>query len=395
VTRPFSTRMDYGTAVGDFQGSSDTAARGHVRPNRHHQWSVFLILLLVVGLGGLLLPDQAGASSRSTRPTCSHLALGVHVDLAYEPNFAQQAAVVRAARTVLHAQVVRTTLPWDRIEPTAGRFQWAVMDHAIARVVAAGMQPLLVLKGSPPWANRVPTTINGHALYVPSRAQTYRSWLSSLIAFIHVAAVRYRGEVSKWEIWNEPNLIAFWRPAPSVERYAQLFTAAAKAINAVDATADVATGGVANLTRAWGSGNITGITFLQELVSRGVRPAVVAVHAYTTPPHDPTKNISNENNFSDIARVHSMLVRYGIHARLWVTEWGWSSQTVGVSAQAKYVNRSLLILLHEPYVTVATYFIDHDRPPRFYQGLLDSSLSPKPAARRFAAIAQRLQPCNS
>jgi len=37
-----------------------------------------------------------------------------------------------------------------------------------------------------------------------------------------------------------------------------------------------------------------------------------------------------------------------------------------------------------PYVTLATVFLDHDRPPQYLSGLLRGDLSPKPAGEDFA-----------
>jgi hypothetical protein len=117
----------------------------------------------------------------------------------------------------------------------------------------------------------------------------------------------------------------------------------------------------------------------------------VAIHPYSTNDHPPNVVIPGENNFEDIGRVHDQLAAAREPASLWVTEWGWSSATVGVARQAEYVDRALAMLQRRyPYVVVATYFADRDSPPASFQGLLDQDLNPKPAAAAFSAHAESL-----
>ncbi len=70
-----------------------------------------------------------------------------------------------------------------------------------------------------------------------------------------------------------------------------------------------------------------------------------------------------------------------------MTEWGWSSSAVGLETQAAYVRRSLEMLRDQfPYVTVATMFLDADRPGEYDDGLLTADFTPKPAGTAFAAF---------
>jgi hypothetical protein len=50
--------------------------------------------------------------------------------------------------------------------------------------------------------------------------------------------------VTRYEIWNEPNLAHFWRPRPDAAEYARLFVAAATSIREVDPQAEVIVGGL-------------------------------------------------------------------------------------------------------------------------------------------------------
>jgi hypothetical protein len=158
----------------------------------------------------------------------------------------------------------------------------------------------------------------------------------------------------------------------------------------VDPTAEVAVGGLGGLS-ATSTPSITGLKFLHRLTR--TRPAIdaVAIHpyaGYADRAHPPWVHVPNGNNFDNIQRVHDQLLADGERAPIWVTEWGWSSATVGDGRQALYVKRSLQMLEHRyRFVRVATYFLDHDLPPTLFQGLLDEHLDAKPAARVFRSQA--------
>jgi polysaccharide biosynthesis protein PslG len=347
---------------------------------------VFPLCLCGSGARPLGFTHFNGNAAASCAPK---LALGVHTTLAYVNAQTRNHEIVAARR--LHARIVRTDLAWDRLEPSVGAIDWSVPDSFIDRLRRSGIEPMLVVLGSPPWANGVSMSVPKHALYVPTRPEAFDRWLARYARFIQQAAERYRGRVTRWEIWNEPNLTAFWKPAPNVRQYARVYRVLASAIARVNPGAKVAVGGLTTLSRTWGARDISGLAFLRRLLSRGMRPKFIALHSYTTPPHSPDLDLPGQNNFEDIARVHQLLIQTHALSTLWITEWGWSSKAVGVSEQARYVKRALIILKTQfPYITVAVYFLERDDPPRYYEGLLNSHFKRKPAASVFAAAAAEL-----
>ena len=65
--------------------------------------------------------------------------------------------------------------------------------------------------------------------------------------------------MTRYEIWNEPNLKSGWCPKPQPEVHAKMFVGAAAAIRSVDPNAQIVTGGVA-ATNTSGSGDSLGIS---------------------------------------------------------------------------------------------------------------------------------------
>jgi polysaccharide biosynthesis protein PslG len=321
------------------------------------------------------------------RTVCPGPEIGVYATLAFDGDPAQRSQTVEAIQRFLHPQVVRDGLPWNQIERIQGRRDWRHTDSVVQELRDAGMEPLLVVAGSPSWANGVSESTPGHFLHVPSPGAALDAWLREYTDFLAAAVRRYHDYVRRWEIWNEPNLVQFWRPRPDPIAYRQVYETLRATILRVDPSAEVAVGGLGGLT-ATSPPSIPGLKFLHRLTR--TRPPIdaVAIHPYSTDDHPPWVHIPGENNFDNIQRTHDQLVSDREQASIWVTEWGWSSSAVGLRRQALYVDRSLAMLEHRySFVRVATYFLDHDLPPRFFQGLLDEQLEPKPAAVAFRAQA--------
>jgi hypothetical protein len=352
-----------------------------------------LLWIAAVATAVVLLGKNANRGPQAVplpETVCAGPEIGVHSTLAFEGDAQRRDATVTAIHEILGAQVVRDSLLWNQIEPVEGRLDWSRTDSLVEELRAAGIEPLLVIYGSPSWANGVPDSTPGQYLHVPPRGAAFDAWLAHYSDFLAAAVERYHDYVRRWEIWNEPNLAAFWRPQPDPDAYRHVYETLRATILRVDPTAEVAVGGLGGLS-ATSAPSIRGIAFLRRLTRTHPPIDNVAIHPYATGDHPPDLHFPGENNFDDIERVHDLLVAERERASIWVTEWGWSSATVGEIRQARYLNRSLAMLEHRyRFVRVATYFVDHDLPPEFFQGLLDENLKPKPAARVFRTHAERV-----
>jgi polysaccharide biosynthesis protein PslG len=366
-----------------------------VRRPQSRPLAALAALLWIAAVAAAILPrlgDDTGPSLDEATPLpriCPGLAVGVHSTLAFDASAERRAETVEAVDQVLGAQVVRDSLLWSEIEPVEGERDWSRTDAVVAELRDAGIEPLLAVVGSPSWANGVPETTPEHYLHVPPRGAALDAWLQDYSDFLAEAVGRYQDFVRRWEIWNEPNLAIFWRPRPDPIAYRQVYETLRATILRVDPTAEVAVGGLGRLTVAPES-DVPGFAFLRRLTRTEPPLDHVAIHPYATDDHAPNVHIPGENNFDDIGRARAMLAADGERVPIWVTEWGWSSATVGERRQARYVGRSLAMLEERyPFVRVATYFSDHDRPPDFFSGLLDEDFEPKPAAIEFREHADR------
>ena len=152
-------------------------------------------------------------------------------------------------------------------------------------------------------------------------------------------ADRYSDSVTHWEIWNEPNLTAFFTPQPDVGAYADLLVAASDAIRNVDPGTVVITGGLSPGTD--NGSDIAPTTFLTELYDEGVSPAfdVVGMHPYSYPALPSDASTSDWNSFYRMREMRTVMVERGDSDKpIWATEFGAPTGTdadaVGPTEQA-------------------------------------------------------------
>jgi Glycosyl hydrolases family 39 len=312
---------------------------------------------------------------------------GLHQDLTYDGWQWRRELAVGRARDI-RAEISRNSLLWHKIEAKRGQRDWRVTDAVLDELGAAQIEPLFVVVGSPRWASGAQNGLSDSQFYVPPAGPTFEAWLAYYRAFVRAAVRRYRGRVNKWELWNEENGSYFWKPRPNVDQYARFYRELRSTILEEDPGAEVAVGG---LTGIAAGGEIDGLHFLKKLIARGVQIDHVALHPYPSGGHAPDVHSQRQDNFDDIGLVHDYLRDLSIKAEIWVTEWGWSSASLGDETQARYVETSLKMIRDRyPYVELATYFVDYDRPPSYHHGLFDSKFDPKPSATIFSSFMKML-----
>lgn len=212
-----------------------------------------LLVLLVLALVAFLVQrtddDDGGASARGDRrgharerPAHASPAPGLGIsygdDLALLSARRQDEALRDATR--LRAGWVRLDVSWPGVQAAGpGSYDWRRVDREIGQARRHGLRVLGVLGYTPPWARDT----GCHRFTCPP------SDPARFARFARAAARRYRGRVSAWEVWNEPNSTRFWvRPDPV--RYGRLLALAVPALSAADPRADVVFGGLATADAA-------------------------------------------------------------------------------------------------------------------------------------------------
>jgi hypothetical protein len=252
---------------------------------------------------------------------------------------AQDCALGRMAAD--HIAYVRTALDWALIEPRPGQFNWSVYDRFMAALARHHMSFLPVILVAPAWASLAPRHWTGLGTWAPRRA-------SQVGAFAKAAVERYGPggtfwqtnptlpyyPVRAWQIWNEPNLVLFWKPSPSARAYARTLEASSAAIRSVDPRATIVTAGV-----PFGSLGAPATSFFAQLYQAGAKGSFNALSL-----HDYAPTVYGALERLQILR--KLMNHYGdSHTQLWVTEFGWattgppSPYTTGVWGQWSFVKR--------------------------------------------------------
>ncbi len=231
---------------------------------------------------------------------------------------------------------VRQQLPWEQIEPLAkgqttdpkfGGSTWTKFDDIVERATALGMYVVLRVDTSPRWA--LPADAQD-GLGPPIDYQDY--W-----DFVAQVALRYRGRVAAYQIWNEPNLNSEWgRRPPDPAGYARLLRGASERIHAIDPAARVVMAALApTLTES--ADALNELFYLQQMYAAGVRGAfdVLAVQAYGLRggPDDPRIDVTDVT-FSRPLLVHKLMDANGDRdTPVWATEMGWNVNPASLAEQ--------------------------------------------------------------
>jgi hypothetical protein len=285
---------------------------------------------------------------------------------------------------------LRVDLDWSYLEPEPGQFDWCRADRVIAAARARGLDVLAVPAFAPKWASRPDAGDGFHR--APRDPAEYA-------AFVTAAVQRYApAGVHAWEIWNEPNVSAFWKPAPNVEDYVAVLQAAYTAIKDADPHATVLTGGLAPAADGHDSNGATMsiATFLAGLYEAGAHGSFdgIAVHPYSVPAHPMQPH--DWNPFSHLTEYHDLMAEHGDGDKpLWLTEFGaptgYSEIAVHDDVQGDFAAEAFNAMHDWPWVGPLFWYAIRDLGEDPFDsgenwGLLRHNFDPKPGYRAFQAL---------
>ena len=289
--------------------------------------SLILVFTGALLLGAGFLPRYpigatAPAPASTPSPLPSHPAgtkIGLHTRLTDEPDAGNIAREFKMLRE-MGGSWATEYFPWAYIQPGDKlRYDWAHADAVADAARSAGVTLLARLDGVPAWARPDRTTWR----YLD------RDHYSDYGDFVFAFVSHFKGRISHYIIWNEPNTAAEWgqRP-PDPAGYAALLEVAYRRAKEADPTCVVLLAGLApNLEREGSATAMNDLTYLERLYDAGAAPYFdgVAVHSYglTAPPDDPAG--PRKLNFARTEEIHKIMVRRGDGAKpVYVTEGGWN-----------------------------------------------------------------------
>lgn len=293
---------------------------------------------------GVAAPTTS-TTSPPAQPAPSPEQFGINVgrlfnDRTYSPAEidAQLGALERTGATLARADA-----PWEASEPAApvdGRhdYDWAFDDSIASALAAHGLRWLPIIDYSAPWAQSVP----GQDHSPPASTSDYAAYAAAVAlrygpggAFWRANPGLQQEPINTYEIWNEPDNPAFWKPAPDAAAYDALYAAAREAIDAAQPGARVIVGGLTH------PGSFLPAMLAADPQLRGHIDGV-AIHPYGATPEAVLAGVAMARTALDSAGLGSV--------PLYVTEFGWTTQPPGALDYAPerlrpgYIERTLAAL---------------------------------------------------
>jgi hypothetical protein len=218
----------------------------------------------------------------------------------------------------LGIKVVRIDNAWRWTDKAAGKYDFQPHHRLIDALDKRGLQAVTILCFTDPRFE----TENG--LRTEAGQKAY-------VQFCADIAREFKGRGIIWEMWNEPNLQAFWQPLPNAKEYMAAVKAAMIAMRKVDPECRIIAPSPCTLD----------LPFLQSCFADGLLDLVsaVSVHSYCDVP---------ESMFSRYLHLRNLMSPKNIP--IVCSEWGFSRVFVGSGTrirsqeeQASLVTRAALV----------------------------------------------------
>jgi hypothetical protein len=251
---------------------------------------------------------------------------------------------------------LRFDMAWSAAQPDGpDSFRWERFDRIVDAAGRHGIRLLPVVSYTPAWAR--PDSCTYSFKCAPADPTQYADYMAALVR--HYAP---RG-IHAWEIWNEPNISAFWQPAPDAAEYTELLKQAYLSIKREDPEATVVSGGLSPSANT--VGRVEQRDFLEEMYASGAGDYFDALgyHPFSYPvlPSDvlwwSAWSIMSDVDYS----IRSIMLAHGDgDKKIWATEYGAPSagprDDVDEARQALAIRDAIDETANKPWLATLFFF---------------------------------------
>jgi hypothetical protein len=226
---------------------------------------------------------------------------------------------------------------WCRCEIEKGKYEFQWLDRTINNLLESGIQPWMSLSyGNIHYTDTEEFDAVGWApIYSESAKTAWRNYIAALMR-------HFSDRITHYEIWNEPDASAFWRPnAPNPEEYMELVKLTVPVIKEFNPNAKIIAGALSRGLRN------EGMATLEKLLKMGLADFIdiYTYHRYRILPE--------LDRPERIQALRSAFDSYnGKHVKLWQGEGGFpsvNSKTQALSnvpfteeIQAKLISKAII-----------------------------------------------------
>lgn len=176
--------------------------------------------------------DAAGLQALAAEPPDSLLPRFLGLNVLWPPG--TEEALRQRFRMARELGVVDVRIDWEwrLAEPQPGVYDWSAFDRLVRVAKEEGVRLLPIVHYAPEWAlvdAAKPATVYELAP-APGHYGAYADFLAASIARYGPGGTAPGAfdAIPAWQVWNEPNVAAFWGPAPDAEAFAGLMGAVAE-----------------------------------------------------------------------------------------------------------------------------------------------------------------------
>lgn len=229
------------------------------------------------------------------------------------------------------ATMVRFDVSWTFAEPSRGRFDWTASDRVVDAALGRRLQVLATITNTPAWAAAGGIRHTG----IPADPDRYGD-------FAQEVATHYRGRITNYELWNEPNGRMFSQPDVDPAVYTAMVRSSYPAIKKVDPAATVLAGALGAVGHA--DGVMAPLDFLRRMYDEGAQGYFDALsfHPYDYGAPLAVGALYETAPMQQIVAMHDLMARNGDGDKLiWISEYGAPTSDVDDAKQAELIVDSL------------------------------------------------------
>ncbi len=173
---------------------------------------VKLAVLFVLGAGYIWLAVQSGGRSSEAFYGGSLTVSSEPRAVRFSPEFMGMHTLspTRHWPSVAFGSVRPAGTSWGALEPSKGQYDWHSLDSWVSEAQTHGVQLDYVFVNTPAWASTRPDEPCANRRAGCAAPPNLNDWEE----FVRALVTRYRGRISSYELWNEPNGSGFWTGSP-------------------------------------------------------------------------------------------------------------------------------------------------------------------------------------
>ena len=227
---------------------------------------------------------------------------------------------------------IKQHFPWELVEQTQkGNFYdqvwqvsaWQRFDEIVDLAEEFDLKLIVRVDRSPLWAQRP----DAQPEWPPARFEDYGD-------FMAVLAERYKGRISHYQLWNEPNLAREWGSAPDPKGYVDLLRVGYERLKEVDPDIKVLTAPLA-ITLERSPRAMVELDYLDQMYQHGAFDYfdIMSANAYGLeypPTAEPDPDVLN---FRRVELLREVMERNGdTNKAIWFNEYGWNASPADMPA---------------------------------------------------------------